>query len=236
MLIDLRQYKSYLETEMTSGLTNSNDYNEWQKVRSSIRSSELYIENATIKALVDGTLQSADGYSFNKKLEKLDAYMEFCVSNDTCLSGQSDTNAEDTRKTGETDPTENIESSNIDNEGTVISSKKQSTNMFQKSNTNSENTAQSSSAGGGGSGESGNSPPTLGGMFKMIERIFKYIFPVAGLLCVIFIVQGGYMWMTSSGEPEKIKQAQGTLTWAIIGLVFVIISSSILSAIVRLIE
>ncbi|MGI5898066.1 MAG: pilin [Candidatus Dojkabacteria bacterium] len=79
-------------------------------------------------------------------------------------------------------------------------------------------------------------PKQLGHFFDMAEKVFSKIMPIAGLLCVIFIIQGGYMWMTSSGDPAKIQQAQGTLTWAIIGLIFVILSSSILSAIIKAIE
>ncbi len=79
-------------------------------------------------------------------------------------------------------------------------------------------------------------PKKIGELFSMFENIFSKILPIAGLLCVVFIIQGGYMWMTSSGDPSKIKQAQGTLTWAVIGLVFVILSASILSAIIKIFD
>jgi type IV secretory pathway VirB2 component (pilin) len=62
-------------------------------------------------------------------------------------------------------------------------------------------------------------PPKIENIFVGIDRVLEYIFPIGVFLAVIFIIIGGYMWMTSSGNPEKIKQAQGTLTWAIIGLV-----------------
>lgn len=56
------------------------------------------------------------------------------------------------------------------------------------------------------------------------DVVYKYIFPIGGLICFAFIVKGGYMWMMSAGDPDKIKQAQGTLTWSIIGLLVVIIA------------
>lgn len=82
-------------------------------------------------------------------------------------------------------------------------------------------------------------PPEISG--EMIENlldnvIYRYIFPIAGLICFLFIVKGGYMWMMSSGDPDKIKQAQGTLTWSVIGLVFVIIARLLLSVILDIIE
>lgn len=64
-----------------------------------------------------------------------------------------------------------------------------------------------------------------------LDRIVGYIFPIAGLLAVAFVIYGGYMWIISGGDPEKLKKAQGTLTWAIIGLVFTILSRVILGLI-----
>ena len=78
-------------------------------------------------------------------------------------------------------------------------------------------------------------PPRLEQLFYTLEIIMEKIAPVGGIVCIIFIVLGGYMWMTSSGDPIKIKRAQGTLTWAIIGLVFIVISGTVLSVIINLI-
>ena len=47
---------------------------------------------------------------------------------------------------------------------------------------------------------------------------------------------GGYMWISSSGDPAKIKQAQGTLTWAIIGLLFTILTPSVLKLVLDLVQ
>lgn len=82
---------------------------------------------------------------------------------------------------------------------------------------------------------SDDTPPRLEQLFLTLEIILEKIAPVGGIICIIFIVLGGYMWMTSAGDPIKIKRAQGTLTWATIGLVFLVISGTILSVIINLI-
>jgi type IV secretory pathway VirB2 component (pilin) len=77
-------------------------------------------------------------------------------------------------------------------------------------------------------------PPKLGGsngLATLVDRVLGYLFPLAGLICLIFIIQGGYMWIISAGDPARVKQAQGTLTWAILGLVIVTIIFTILRAI-----
>jgi len=75
-------------------------------------------------------------------------------------------------------------------------------------------------------------PPRIEELFTGIDKVYDALVPFAILLAVLFVVIGGYMWMTSSGEPEKVKKAQGTLTWAIIGLIFILIVSLILNGIV----
>ena len=77
-------------------------------------------------------------------------------------------------------------------------------------------------------------PPTLeGNITPIVERVLGYLFPIAGVIAVIFIIQGGYMWIISAGDPSKVKQAQGTLTWAVIGLVFILIIFSILQSVLK---
>lgn len=81
-------------------------------------------------------------------------------------------------------------------------------------------------------------PPELSGeMFENIlnDVVYRYIFPIGGLICFGFIVKGGYMWMMSSGDPDKVKEAQGTLTWSVIGLVFVILARLLMDVILDII-
>lgn len=82
-------------------------------------------------------------------------------------------------------------------------------------------------------GAGGDTPPTISGFGTILDNVMNIVFPAAGLICVVFIIIGGYMWIASAGDPSKIKQAQGTLTWAIIGLVFVLISVLVVRTIVN---
>ncbi len=74
-------------------------------------------------------------------------------------------------------------------------------------------------------------PKQLTELGAILDKVMNLLFPFAGIVCVIFIIIGGYMWLTSAGDPAKIQQAQGTLTWAIIGLVFVLIAVAIIKVI-----
>jgi len=49
----------------------------------------------------------------------------------------------------------------------------------------------------------------------------------SALVAVVLIIVSGYGFMTSAGEPEKVKKAQGTLTAAIIGMIIVFLARMI---------
>jgi hypothetical protein len=77
----------------------------------------------------------------------------------------------------------------------------------------------------------GNPPTFEGNVGAIIRNLLRYLFPIAGLLALIFIIVGGYMWIVSGGDPGRVKQAQGTLTWAILGLIIVMVIFGILRAV-----
>lgn len=48
---------------------------------------------------------------------------------------------------------------------------------------------------------------------------------VAGILAaIVFFVYGGYKWITSGGDKQKIDSARKTITYTIIGLVLMVLS------------
>ena len=58
-------------------------------------------------------------------------------------------------------------------------------------------------------------------------KVVGIIISLSGFLLAIYLVYGGFLWMTSGGEEEKIKKAKGMITNAIIGLVIVILAYAI---------
>ncbi|MBU1705813.1 DUF4215 domain-containing protein, partial [Patescibacteria group bacterium] len=63
----------------------------------------------------------------------------------------------------------------------------------------------------------------------MIARLIRTAISFAGIILVIMIIYGGFMWMTSAGAPDRIDKAKKILTNAAIGLVIVIASFAITS-------
>ncbi|PIY96956.1 MAG: hypothetical protein COY66_02175 [Candidatus Kerfeldbacteria bacterium CG_4_10_14_0_8_um_filter_42_10] len=57
-----------------------------------------------------------------------------------------------------------------------------------------------------------------------VIKIIQWILGLLGLVAVIMILYGGFTWLTSAGNEEKISKAKGVITAAVIGLVIVILS------------
>ncbi|KKQ35939.1 MAG: hypothetical protein US53_C0068G0015 [Candidatus Woesebacteria bacterium GW2011_GWA1_37_7] len=59
---------------------------------------------------------------------------------------------------------------------------------------------------------------TLG---SFITFILRYLFPLAGLLVLIYLIFGGYQIMFSGGNPQAIAQGKSKVTNAIVGFIIV---------------
>lgn len=61
----------------------------------------------------------------------------------------------------------------------------------------------------------------------IIARIIRNLFGLLGLVAVVIILYGGFVWMTSGGEESKITQAKDIIKNAAIGLAIMVLAFSI---------
>ena len=66
---------------------------------------------------------------------------------------------------------------------------------------------------------------------KILTVGVNFIFIAAILLTLVFLLYGGFLWMTSEGNKQTLENARKTLTFAIIGLVIVLLSFAIINGI-----
>jgi len=59
---------------------------------------------------------------------------------------------------------------------------------------------------------------------KIISALLPYIFALAGLILFIFLIMGGFELLTSGGNPESTKKAQGRITSALIGFLIIFLA------------
>ncbi len=72
-------------------------------------------------------------------------------------------------------------------------------------------------------------------ILDIINKGLAYAIIAAGLLSVVFIFYGGFAFILSGGNEEKIKSAVGTIRYAIIGLIITILAVVIVGTVGRLI-
>lgn len=71
---------------------------------------------------------------------------------------------------------------------------------------------------------------------EFIVSILEIVLSIVGLIAVVFLVWGGFKYMTASGDEERVKSAKGTMINAIIGLVIVLLAFAIIQVVATLLE
>lgn len=61
----------------------------------------------------------------------------------------------------------------------------------------------------------------------MISGMLQWVIGIAGLVSAIFVVYGGISYMTSAGDPNKLKKAKDIILYALIGLAIVALAEII---------
>ena len=56
---------------------------------------------------------------------------------------------------------------------------------------------------------------------EMIVNSIQWVAGLAGAVCAIFVVVGGWGYMTSGADPGKLQKAKNTILYALIGLIIV---------------
>lgn len=58
----------------------------------------------------------------------------------------------------------------------------------------------------------------------IFERVVGVAIAIAGIVLFIMLIVGGFKYLTAGGEAPKIESARKTLTYAILGIVFIALS------------
>ena len=66
-----------------------------------------------------------------------------------------------------------------------------------------------------------------GNITTLVENILNFLRGLAFVIAPILIVYAGFLYITSAGNEDKVKTAQKTLIWAIVGFAVVLIASSV---------
>lgn len=71
---------------------------------------------------------------------------------------------------------------------------------------------------------------------RLIFNILQAILSIIGLIAVVFVVYGGFKYMTANGDEEQIKAAKKTIVNAVIGLIVILLAWAIVSVVANFIS
>lgn len=64
----------------------------------------------------------------------------------------------------------------------------------------------------------------IGTVGDLISRLLTFLFPLAAVILALVIIWGGYDFLLSGGESDKIQAGRAKITYGIIGFVLLSIS------------
>jgi hypothetical protein len=73
--------------------------------------------------------------------------------------------------------------------------------------------------------------PNAGAGF--IPKVLSVAIGIIAAVCLLFIVIGGFRYILSEGDPQGVAKAKGTIIYALIGLVVVILAQAIVIFVIK---
>ena len=66
----------------------------------------------------------------------------------------------------------------------------------------------------------------------ILGRVISAALSIVGTLALLMFVYGGVLWMTSRGDSKQVTKGKDTITWAILGLVIIFASYTLVNALI----
>lgn len=67
---------------------------------------------------------------------------------------------------------------------------------------------------------------------EVLTKLSSAFLAIAGTIAVLFIIIGGFQYITSAGNPDAIEKAKNTILYAVIGLLACILSYAVINFVV----
>ncbi len=67
-----------------------------------------------------------------------------------------------------------------------------------------------------------NGVATLSCIPYVIQNILFWLFALAGIAAIVFVIYGGIKFVLSGGDPKQVDGARKTITYALIGLALIL--------------
>lgn len=62
---------------------------------------------------------------------------------------------------------------------------------------------------------------------SVLGGLLTSVYIIAGIVAVIGIIMGGFWYVTSNGEPDKVKRGKNAIIYSVVGIVLVMLAFGI---------
>jgi Type IV secretion system pilin len=69
---------------------------------------------------------------------------------------------------------------------------------------------------------------------EILQSITQWLLSLIGTIAVISLLYGGFLYITSQGEDNKVEQAKHLILYSVIGLIIIGISAIIVNVVISL--
>lgn len=69
---------------------------------------------------------------------------------------------------------------------------------------------------------------------EIIQSITKWLLSLIGTIAVISLLYGGFLYITSQGEENKVEQAKTIILYSVIGIIIIGLSAIIVNVVISL--
>lgn len=67
-------------------------------------------------------------------------------------------------------------------------------------------------------------PKRFPNLASLITNALPYVFGLAGIILFVYIVWGGFDFLTSMGDPKKAEAGKNKITYAILGFIIIFVA------------
>lgn len=64
----------------------------------------------------------------------------------------------------------------------------------------------------------------ISSLTDVVNVILQFVYPLAATILLLILIWGGYDYLTSNGDPEKVKSGQGKISAGVIGFILLMVS------------
>ena len=70
----------------------------------------------------------------------------------------------------------------------------------------------------------------------LIVGVINWMLILAGILAVVALIYSGIMYITAGGNADQAAKAQKNITWAVIGIVIILLSLAIVNWVINIVN